>query len=291
MLAETNTAAIVGIAIPAVIILGLIVIGVSALKSPRKDVGSLDPRAVKKDEARRRADEARKLAEQEPATPASALATREPGEVAVPEAPVPDVYAPEITVPPDPVEVGIERRRVLNRVAIAGSGLGLLALGGASVAFLIPPPPKGFGGKIVVSTPLDEIKASIEDNQTPFYAPEAKTWIELYEPSDEAIAETTYPAIWGAVQETGVMPLYQKCPHLGCKVPFCDTSQWFECPCHGSQYNAAGEKKGGPAPRGMDRFEFELDNGLLVIDTGKLVEGPPVGTDTTGQAAEGPHCV
>ena len=34
-------------------------------------------------------------------------------------------------------------------------------------------------------------------------------------------------------------------------------SQWFECPCHGSQYNRVGEKKGGPAPRGMDRFAVD----------------------------------
>ena len=52
--------------------------------------------------------------------------------------------------------------------------------------------------------------------------------------------------------------LYQKCPHLGCRVPSCVTSQWFECPCHGSQYNQVGEKKGGPAPRGMDRFATEV---------------------------------
>ena len=54
--------------------------------------------------------------------------------------------------------------------------------------------------------------------------------------------------------EQGIVALYQKCPHLGCRVPECVTSQWFECPCHGSQYNQVGEKKGGPAPRGMDRF-------------------------------------
>ena len=54
--------------------------------------------------------------------------------------------------------------------------------------------------------------------------------------------------------EAGIVVVYQKCPHLGCRVPSCGTSQWFECPCHGSQYNQAGEKKGGPAPRGMDRF-------------------------------------
>ena len=52
----------------------------------------------------------------------------------------------------------------------------------------------------------------------------------------------------------GITILSQKCPHLGCRVPQCATSQWFECQCHGSQYNRVGEKKAGPAPRGMDRY-------------------------------------
>jgi len=89
----------------------------------------------------------------------------------------------------------------------------------------------------------------------------------------------------------GVIALYQKCPHLGCRVPECKTSQWFECPCHGAQYNRVGEKKGGPAPRGMDRFGVSVSNGFVVIDTGTVFGGPPIGTNTTGQEAEGPHCV
>ena len=47
----------------------------------------------------------------------------------------------------------------------------------------------------------------------------------------------------------------------GCRA--CNTSQWFECPCHGSQYNRVGEKKGGPAPRGLDRFAVSVDGGRL----------------------------
>jgi len=82
-----------------------------------------------------------------------------------------------------------------------------------------------------------------------------------------------------------------KCPHLGCRVPECSSSQWFECPCHGSQYNRVGEKKGGPAPRGMDHFGVSVANGILVVDTGTVFGGPPIGTNTTGQEAEGPHCV
>ena len=55
------------------------------------------------------------------------------------------------------------------------------------------------------------------------------------------------------------MALYQKCVHLGCRVPFCQTSQWFECPCHGSKYNEAGEYQLGPAPTGLNRFKLTID--------------------------------
>ena len=90
----------------------------------------------------------------------------------------------------------------------------------------------------------------------------------------------------------GVIAIYQKCPHLGCRVPECVTSQWFECPCHGSQYNRVGEKRGGPAPRGMDRFAMSVSaDGVLTVDTGTIIQGPPIGTNTTGQEAEGPNCI
>ena len=90
--------------------------------------------------------------------------------------------------------------------------------------------------------------------------------------------------------ENGVVALYQKCVHLGCRVPWCKSAQWFECPCHGSRYNRVGEKTGGPAPRGLDRFNVSVDGGQIVVDTAQVVQGPPVGVDTTGQQAEGPHC-
>ncbi|NCZ56520.1 MAG: hypothetical protein EBY86_07775 [Acidimicrobiia bacterium] len=61
--------------------------------------------------------------------------------------------------------------------------------------------------------------------------------------------------------------------------------------CHGSQYNRVGEKKGGPAPRGMDHFAVSINNGSVVIDTGAVFGGAAIGTNTTGQESEGPHCV
>ena len=88
------------------------------------------------------------------------------------------------------------------------------------------------------------------------------------------------------------MALYQKCVHLGCRVPFCQQSQWFECPCHGSKYNRAGEYADGPAPRSMDRFPVIVEDGMVKVDTSEGVHGPPRGTETIGQEQpEGPFCV
>ncbi len=105
-------------------------------------------------------------------------------------------------------------------------------------------------------------------------------------------AEGIYKESVLAGMRRGLIASYQKCPHLGCRVPQCTSSQWFECGCHGSQYNRVGEKKGGPAPRGMDHFPLEFSAaGDVLVDTGTIVQGVPIGVNTTGQEAEGPHCV
>jgi cytochrome b6-f complex iron-sulfur subunit len=93
------------------------------------------------------------------------------------------------------------------------------------------------------------------------------------------------------VAAEGIMPLYQRCVHLGCRVPYCGSSKWFECPCHGSKYNGAGEYKLGPAPRGMDRFKLEITDGNVVVDTSEVILGPPRGADTIDQPPQGPFCV
>ena len=50
-------------------------------------------------------------------------------------------------------------------------------------------------------------------------------------------------------------------------------------------------RSGGPAPRGLDRFVLEVSGGNIVVDTGNLVLGPPIGTNTIDQSPEGPLCV
>ena len=146
---------------------------------------------------------------------------------------------------------------------------------------------RGGFGSVINAGKLDDILAYIDDNDLPFYSGIGRFYIVKYNGKPEG--DVDY-ATEGVTAE-GIMPLYQRCVHLGCRVPFCQQSQWFECPCHGSKYNRVGEKQGGPAPRGLDRFPLEVSGGSVVVDTGVIVIGPPIGTNTTNQSPEGAPCV
>jgi cytochrome b6-f complex iron-sulfur subunit len=204
--------------------------------------------------------------------------------------PVSEPAPPAVFVPPDADELGVTRRQFLNRSIIGGFLLGLGAFGGAVLAFLWPNNSGGFGSKITVGK-LSDINANIQAGNGFAYYPEGRMWVTAYPSNALEKARKVYSPPELAGMEAGVIALYQKCVHLGCRVPSCVTSQWFECPCHGSQYNQVGEKKGGPAPRGLDRFAMEVGGGVLTVNTGQIIQGPPIGTNTTGQEAEGPHCV
>jgi Rieske Fe-S protein len=39
----------------------------------------------------------------------------------------------------------------------------------------------------------------------------------------------------------------------------------FGCPCHGSQFDTEGNRTAGPAPRALDRYQFSIRNGHLVL--------------------------
>jgi cytochrome b6-f complex iron-sulfur subunit len=204
--------------------------------------------------------------------------------------PVTEPAPPAPFVAPDPDEVGVSRRQFLNRSIIGGFILGLSGFGAAVLSFLWPTSSGGFGSRITVGK-LADIETAIQNGGGFAYYPEGRMWITHYPANALEKARAVYSDPELAGMEAGVIALYQKCVHLGCRVPSCATSQWFECGCHGSYYNRVGEKKAGPAPRGLDRFAMSVSGGSLTVDTGTIIQGPPIGTNTTGQEAEGPHCV
>jgi cytochrome b6-f complex iron-sulfur subunit len=162
--------------------------------------------------------------------------------------------------------------------------------GGASIAFLWPNLKGGFGSTISAGS-VNDIKQQIQQTNQPFYYGAGRFYVVPYDGSGKDDSTGVDYVADGAIAE-GLMALYQRCVHLGCRVPFCLQSQWFECPCHGSKYSRAGEYKLGPAPTGLQRFPLSVDSsGNLLVDTSIILPGPPRGTDTTHQSAQGPFCV
>jgi cytochrome b6-f complex iron-sulfur subunit len=280
-----NAAATIGIVVAVIVLLAAVVLVTAARRSDVRGAGALSRETKKRD---------RDAEIDLPSAPSgrdierAAADARTPGTDLVRA----DSQSPAVWVPPDPEAIGVSRRQFFNRATIALMGAGLGTFAAASfVAFLWPFATGGFGGKVRVGK-KDEIIGSIRSSGGFFYAPEAKSWITEYPSSALPKAEGVYQAPVLAGMEQGLIAMWQKCPHLGCRVPECKSSQWFECPCHGSQYNRVGEKKGGPAPRGMDHFALSVTgSGDVIIDTGTPYTGRPIGTNTTGQEAEGPHCV
>ncbi|MCX6531425.1 MAG: ubiquinol-cytochrome c reductase iron-sulfur subunit [Actinobacteria bacterium] len=276
-----NSTTIITLAVAVLAVLGLAVVLTASRRSDVGGTGSLSRETRKRDRsiAKKAKSSSKEVESQAFASRGSSLAVMPPPEI-------------EKWVAPDAEALGESRRAFLNRATVTLMSASLGGFAAALIAFLWKGAEGGFGSKISVGK-IDDVIGQIRSARGFLYLPEARSWVTEYPKEAISKAEVAYGG-QGAVfsgMNAGIVALYQKCPHLGCRVPECSTSQWFECPCHGSQYNRVGEKKGGPAPRGMDRFGVSVNNGVLVIDTGTVFGGPPIGTNTTGQEAEGPHCV
>ncbi len=207
------------------------------------------------------------------------------GEEAPPTAAVAVIEEPEETSPAEPDLVvadvvryqevsedqqGVNRRMFLNRALGSVFFFWLAGMGAAYLSFMWPRVSGGFGADIDAGD-ADALLASVLNSDgtvTPLFLPEARSWIVPI--SEESLANSQF-ADNGTVAG-GLVALFQTCVHLGCRVPWCSSSQGFECPCHGSAYSFVGEYSRGPAPRNLDRFVVNVnDRGRFVISTGSLV--------------------
>ena len=90
----------------------------------------------------------------------------------------------------------------------------------------------------------------------------------------------------------GVLALSQRCPEDGCRVPFCRSSGWFECGCHGQHFTELGALRNGPASQGLDMHPVSIsDDEQVVIDTSRRIRGLDRGAYDTAAEPIGPHCV
>jgi cytochrome b6-f complex iron-sulfur subunit len=185
-----------------------------------------------------------------------------------------------------PEEGGVSRRQFFNRAITATFGTFLAAQGLYYLAFFWPKLTGGFGADIDAG-PVSDLQNQVFTPQggvLPLFIPEARAY--LVPAPDQLSAQFEGQS----VSTDGLMALYMRCVHLGCRVPWCAPSQGFECPCHGSRYNAIGEYFGGPAPRNLDRFVVENQGGRFIIRTGSIIETPRA-PDLSVQYPQGPSCI
>jgi cytochrome b6-f complex iron-sulfur subunit len=266
-------------------------VAIVAIASRRSDSdgpmtsAELDRRAAKADRERRKAQ----------AAAAGSSDAKEQSSVAVMvDAPVEyQEDAPKVEV--TATDFGITRRKFFNRALAAVFGLFMVQFALAGLAFFWPKLKGGFGTPIKAGS-VAALKAEVIDGATivPKFVPAAQSWIVPFDMSkldESSFAATPFVVAGGEDDGVGLMALWQRCVHLGCRVPSCLSSQGFECPCHGSKYNAHGEYNSGPAPRNLDRFAVSVDAvGDLVVDTGTIVQTARAKVKTVVYP-QGPFCV
>lgn len=120
--------------------------------------------------------------------------------------------------------------------AVTGTALGALY---PIVKYFLPPSSGGAGGGITAKDELgNDVKAS--------------EFLQAHNAGDRTLVQGLKgDPTYLVVQDDGSLASYainSVCTHLGCVVPWNASANRFICPCHGSQYDAAGKVVRGPAP-------------------------------------------
>ena len=196
----------------------------------------------------------------------------------------------------EPVE-----RRVILSSALASLAVGTAACSGGAAQAGVDAvtavndfrtaEPGGFGSEAIDVASLADFHSEVEANNGFLYRPAARAWLVSYPEEFIAQAKEVYPEEMHEGLDVGVVALFQKCPHLGCRVPECGASQQFECPCHGSMYTHYGEHLVGPAPHGMYMFPTRIVDGRVMVDTSTVIEGLPHGTNVTDWVLSDESCL
>ena len=211
---------------------------------------------------------------------------------------------------PSPVAVDGHPERYSRSVFLEGTTLGL----GAVIGGLVAVPALGFmvAPAFVNQSPPNVDLGPFDD------FPEGKFVIATFlrDPKQgEVSRRTAYirnNGVSGGVPSFTIIS--NRCAHLGCPVqpsgPVFDKQKkvidpkdappvtiiptqpaGFGCPCHGGQYDTEGNRTAGPPVRALDRYEFEIRNGNLVLlgtYSVSQVEGTGAAAKITSYPLSGP---
>jgi len=150
-------------------------------------------------------------------------------------------------IPPSP-EPPVSRRDFLGVIWAFFGGLAALEAGAVLVAYLQPRLAEGEFGSTIIAGNVDDFPAN----------------------SVTHISNGRFYIV--RTPDGGFLSVYHRCTHLGCTVPWDQTAQKFICPCHNSQFDIQGSVENPPAPRVLDLFPVSIEDGLVKVDTGTILQ-------------------
>ncbi|MDA8235410.1 MAG: ubiquinol-cytochrome c reductase iron-sulfur subunit [Clostridia bacterium] len=72
--------------------------------------------------------------------------------------------------------------------------------------------------------------------------------------------------VWVVKKDENTYSVFDpRCTHLGCAYSWKEDDKSFFCPCHGGVFDLDGRVVAGPPPRPLDRYEYKVENGKLII--------------------------
>jgi quinol---cytochrome c reductase iron-sulfur subunit, bacillus type len=163
----------------------------------------------------------------------------------------------------DDAEEVVSRRKFLNRISLALSGVAAAVVSIPIIAYLLSPllqpPPEDWRD-------LGEVENFRvgETVEVAFDEPSSLPWA----------GQTARTALWlRRTAEREFVAFGLNCTHLGCPVNWRPGAELFLCPCHGGVYYADGSVAGGPPPRPLVRYEVRIiENDRVQVLTRPLTQ-------------------
>lgn len=156
----------------------------------------------------------------------------------------------------------MSRRRFLGNIVKGVGGIVTAAVGAPLIGYLLSPVWKKNKPVLTPVATLSEIPV----NKPTFITYELRL-------RDGWFVTTISQGVWAVNKGNGDITIFDpRCTHLNCPYYWDDKEQIFNCPCHGGKFDMDGNVTGGPPPRPLDRMEYVIENGTILL-SGKVIRG------------------